>query len=246
MLASIKRLVSRAAASRGIELRKVPRTLLQNWQARLGVDLRMVVALQESKHPEITFVQIGAYDGVSGDALHELIGPNWRGIFVEPQPSAFVKLKQRYGEDYRFTLANVAIGDRDEVRNLYAIDTRDGNLPPWAEQVASFRRDVLESQVAHIPDIKQRILTIPVECVTLATLLKRSNIEKLDLLQLDTEGYDGVIVRSIDFQTHRPAIIRYEHKHLDHAERDQTISKLISAGYKVAVEYEDTIAFCAG
>ena len=45
---------------------------------------------------QVTFLQIGAYDGVAGDPLRPIIldDERWSGVLVEPQPSAFERLKQ--------------------------------------------------------------------------------------------------------------------------------------------------------
>ena len=43
-----------------------------------------------------------------------------------------------------------------------------------------------------------------------ATLLKKHNVLKVDLLQIDAEGHDFVILKDWPFDSHRPKIIRFE------------------------------------
>src|SRR5687768_133577 len=47
---------------------------------------------------KVTFIQIGAYDGVEADPIRSLVldSDSWQGILVEPQPDAFERLRQNY------------------------------------------------------------------------------------------------------------------------------------------------------
>ena len=55
--------------------------------------LPFVVAHELLRNPRLTFLQIGAFDGVGDDDLRELImAHKLRGVLVEPQPSAFARL----------------------------------------------------------------------------------------------------------------------------------------------------------
>ena len=239
----LKQAAMRFARNRGIELRHVPTALLHNPQARLNLDLGFVLADMVRHKKLLTFVQVGAYDGEAGDSFREFRESFSRGILVEPQRKPFEVLQARFGDDPRLMLANVAIGERDETRDFYTVDTLGAGLPSWAEQLASFQKDVILKHRRFIPDIDSRIITNAIETVTLPTLLARAGLSQVDLLQIDAEGYDGRIVRSINYAAIKPSVIRYEHKHLGGAERDLTIRKLIAEGYMIALEFEDTIAY---
>jgi hypothetical protein len=72
-------------------------------------------------------------------------------------------------------------------------------------------------------------------------LLNKHNVKKIDLLQIDVEGYDGELLVGIDFSKIKPRYIRYEDKHIDTAFKDNltkvssddVISYLIESGYEV-------------
>jgi hypothetical protein len=66
----------------------------------------------------------------------------------------------------------------------------------------------------------------------------------VDLLQIDAEGYDAEIIRLFDVPTRRPAIVRYEHKHLPQDIQEQTVAALIEQGYLLYLSAEDTLAYC--
>ena len=50
------------------------------------------------------------------------------------------------------------------------------------------------------------------------TLIANNNIEGLDYLQIDTEGYDVEILKMIDFNIIMPKLIRFECSNLKKSE----------------------------
>jgi hypothetical protein len=111
--------------------------------------------------------------------------------------------------------------------------------PGWASGIASFDREhLLRHQIAP-DDISVQL----VECVTLMELLENHALLDLDLLQIDTEGYDGAIVRMIDFARCGPRVIKFEHKNLSTAERDDLNLRLVHHKYATQREGSDTIAW---
>jgi FkbM family methyltransferase len=181
---------------------------------------------------EFFFVQIGAYDGVSDGWFRELIVRNrWRGILVEPQPEAFRKLKLTYADQPQLIFRNAAIGKQSGEVTMYSLRT-------GPSQVTSFDRQHLVRHMKRQTDI----IEIRVPCVTLHDLLAEAGCRELDLLQIDAEGYDAEIIRSIDFHTLQPAIIRYEHRNLLQSNHNRLIETLADHGYRFILEDGNTIA----
>src|ERR1700757_1019618 len=47
---------------------------------------------------EVSFIQVGAFDGVSTDPLRKYIQTcGWRGVLIEPQPRPAAQLQELYG-----------------------------------------------------------------------------------------------------------------------------------------------------
>ena len=80
------------------------------------------------------------------------------------------------------------------------------------------------------------------ECLTVDALLSRHNVQKIDLLHIDCEGFDYVILRQFDFTTLRPRIVLFEQKHLTVEDRQAAKIMMELAGYKV--EEMETDIFC--
>ncbi|HEY7192277.1 MAG TPA: FkbM family methyltransferase, partial [Gemmatimonadales bacterium] len=73
-------------------------------------------------------------------------------------------------------------------------------------------------------------------------LAREHRLERCDLIQIDAEGFDGQIVRTIDFQAVQPSIVRFEHVHLSNRECDDCIELLASHGFRFIGQRRDIIA----
>jgi FkbM family methyltransferase len=197
------------------------------------------------QHP--TFVEIGSNDGEQHDHLRPfIVSRPWRGIMVEPVPYVFDRLRKNYETYGRIALENVAVGDSDGQMPFYHLVEPPPDdlpsLPDWYDGVGSFSRDAVAGHVTHIPDVEERIVRRDVQVVTFDTLCRRSNISRVDLLLIDTEGHDWEILRSIDFERWRPRLVIYEHYHLSPDERRAARVHLRHVGYETMEEGFDT--FC--
>lgn len=204
---------------------------------------RLVTAFAEA-FPQAFFVEIGANDGHKHDHLSSAIaGSDWRGIMVEPVPYVFDRLVRNYGARPGIALENAAVGDRDGTLPFYYLrESDDPVLPEWYDAVGSFRRDAVLGHAPLIPDVEARLVQADVPCLTFESLCRKHAVERLDLLALDTEGYDWRILERIDFAKWRPRLVIYEHYHLDEAEREACRAHLAAAGYETLAEGFDT--FC--
>jgi hypothetical protein len=88
---------------------------------------------------------------------------------------------------------------------------------------------------------------VKVRCVSLSDFIKDNGIDKLDLLLLDTEGYDYEILMSIDFKNLKPRIIRFEHgvrnQVMSSEKFIQVCNYLNSYGYQIITESYDATAY---
>jgi FkbM family methyltransferase len=206
-------------------LTREPELLVQSW-------LPYVVAQRMLRNSSPTFLQIGAFDGVGDDDLSELIrAHHLRGVLVEPQPAAFTRLKETYADQPQVVLLQAAIAERDGVRDLFVRKSK-------TSMAASFDREHLRRHNIAANDIG----TISVPCHTVASALKLGGLVSVDILQIDAEGYDWAIIRSIDFQRVRPAIVRFEYRNLPPADADACLAFLAGHGYRFLLERRDIVA----
>jgi len=184
-------------------------------------------------------VQIGANDGVRFDDLYPIVtnGP-FRGIVVEPLPDQFQRLQVNYAGHPQIVPINIAVHEHERALLLYRVSAQAlPRYPGWADGIASFDREHLIRHGVESHDIE----AVEVQCEPLMSLLRRTDMLDVDLLQIDTEGYDAAIVGMIDFELSRPQLIKFEHKNVDARTYGDTLRRLQGIGYRCSREGSDTV-----
>jgi len=217
--------------------------MLKFQSAELSLNLDFVLSHYRVQHPQVTYLQIGAFDGVHGDPVYPLIDRHkLRGILLEPQKDAFARLQANYARFPNFCLINAAIADQDGERPLFRIKP-DATGPDWLHQIASFNRSAILSHADMVPDLQSMIETEMVRCMTFESLFREIRLETIDLLLIDTEGFDAEVLRMFDVPKRRPPIVRFEHKHLKPEVHEQALAMLVREGYRLTICGTDTLAY---
>jgi FkbM family methyltransferase len=198
------------------------------------------------------FIEIGANDGVQSDHLRPfIVSLPWRGVMVEPLPWVCARLRDNYRGREGVTFENAAIADADGRVPFYYVapaEHRSQDDPIWS-MIGSLSRDEVERAISRIRNvfrdapfvgIESRIERTEVQSLTFESLCRKHAIRELDLLLIDAEGYDYEIIKSIDFERHRPRLLIYENNHLSAAELDQSRAYLEGLGYETLDEAIDT------
>lgn len=197
--------------------------------------------------PHAFFVEVGANDGEQHDHLRPFIlSREWRGIMVEPVPYVFERLRHNYAAVDGVILENAVVGVHDGTLPFYhlvdATDDERRRLPDWYDGIGSLSKEAVLRHAVHIPDIADRLICRAVPSLTFESLCTKHAVEKVDLLVIDTEGYDWELIRHIDFSTHRPQVLVYEHYHLTPQDRLVCSTYLTELGFRIIEEGFDT--FC--
>lgn len=230
-------------AQTGYQLRWQPPSLIANPEAELFASFELVCAHLMLTKPDPVFLEIGANDGVTIDPLKPFIERfGWRGVMVEPVPRTFAKLAANYAAYPQVQLVNAAVGKTDGQQTIYAVKEFAGQFER-ASLYASLRKEVVLSQTKWVPNVANEIEEIQVPCYTLNTLLAKTGIGNVDILQVDTEGYDAEIIKMIDFERLNPSIIQFEHDNISKEEMEDCARLLISRGYKMTRDSLDTMAY---
>lgn len=194
--------------------------------------------------PSITFLQIGAYDGVAGDPLRPIVehDARWRGVLVEPQTKPFERLQYNYsGAAGRLKFLNCAIATAPGKLAFYFVppDAIERNgLPSWYAELASFDRANIETHAPKAP-IERTI----VRTLTVAGALAEANLSRVDCIVMDVEGFEAVLLPSIDYDQLGVSFVIFEHKHLETADRHTIDQRLASFGFSIKHFGRDTIAW---
>lgn len=218
-------------------VRYTPRQMLDPAAMRLLSFDDAVSRLMFDRRSELTFIQVGVFDGVTHDPLRKYIERcGWRGVLVEPQSRAIEKLKKLYANNDRIQPIHAALDGSPGSRSLYTV--QGANAPAWAGGLASFSRDVVLRHEAQIPNIASMISEECVPCISFDSVLSRLPTAP-DLLQIDTEGADAFILSLFPFDRVCPAIVHWEIKHLSKVERESCMEQLSGFGYRFAPSGEE-------
>ena len=248
LLAAALRLLPSTLRSHGRDwlesrFRGTPPGMLKHRTAELKLDLDFVLSHYRIEHPDVCYLQVGAFDGVQGDPVYPLIEKHGlRGILIEPQSDAFARLTANYARFKGFRFINAAIADHDGESPLFRIKP-EATGPEWLHQIASFDLNVIRKHAHMVPNLDSMIETEKVRCITFATLFKEVGLETVDMLQIDAEGLDAQILRLFDVPRRAPTIVRFEHSHLKAADYEDSLAMLVRNGYRVTACGSDTLAY---
>lgn len=211
---------------------------------------------------DVVIVQIGAYVGdTPNDPLVKCLRanltrfPGSRALLVEPVKDYFERLKENYSDLPGAVFENVAVGASDGECTFFRIgvDPTEHGKPDWLTQCGSIRPDRMEELWDNCasegdPEIKafwhEHSIAETVPCLRLETLLERHGITHVNFLQIDTEGSDYDILRTIDFSRVRPDYINYEHELLG-SDAPACRAMLQAAGYALHDWGETDTLACA-
>lgn len=226
-----------------LDLVRKPRVLLDRPDAELRASMELVAAHLSRYKADITFVEIGANDGVLAEGLVPIaILYGWAGVLVEPQAAMFAKLRQNVADHPRIRCVNAAVDAVPGQRTLYRV-ADDADVPDWAAGSASFEREHLLRHRGLIPNIDRVLVEERVRCLTFDGVLEEAQLDRFDILQIDCEGFDYEILKLADLPRRKPAIVNFEHVHLSDADWNAAVSMLLDLGYRVAKIDNDTLAY---
>lgn len=175
-------------------------------------------------------VQVGANKGnTDNDPVWKLVQANlpnsldWSLVLIEPNPYAVKILRETYKDFSNVHILECACGDEDGQSILYVDHLDEGN----GSQHASL---IYNHLIKH--DHKSEVIgLISVKIHKLGDLIDSSC--PIDLLQIDTEGYDYKVLLGCDLSKFDIRRIQYEHCHLSHNDAQLASTYLIGNGYQL-------------
>ncbi|MBK8702724.1 MAG: FkbM family methyltransferase [Saprospiraceae bacterium] len=204
---------------------------------------------------DFTVIQIGANDGITHDPIHKFIKrDNWKGVLLEPQKHVYDEfLSKIYRKNKGIVTLNAALGEKDGYLNLYKIGFSNAR---WATGLATFDKEVLvkafdsghvaknaaKEKIAIPANLEEQIVTEKVPLISAEKLLSTYHIDKIDLLQIDTEGFDYQIIKMFNVEKTKPRMIVFESSHLSKDELEECIAHLRNNNYQTITSGPNTIA----
>lgn len=165
----------------------------------------------------------------------------------------YFKLKENYRFNEDLFFENAAVDKFNGTRELYRLAFCNSS---WANAISSFdkaeiqkliqcgyvKRKSLEERISLPEKEDDYIKTEIVRTVTFEYILNKYNINRIDLLMIDTEGYDFELIKMFPFNILRPRLIIFEHSHFSDEVKNQCNNFLLKNSYKLKILLSDTIA----
>jgi len=232
---------------------------------RMGKAIINTIQVQRDKHnvngPRIA-VQIGSNTGnVGNDPIWALLedGSFDKALLIEPLPHVFKRLKRNCenltSKNLEIALDNTAIGSKSDPEKITLYSAADERASQLASREKLHTTQWLNQyKIFGIPFIPKVIDTSIVKhevpCNPLSTVLLRHNMQnkQLDILDVDTEGYDLEILDGIDWTDFKPLVVAFEHGHTEGTQKpcgeryNKFLERMNERGYDVAfIDVADTV-----
>lgn len=124
-------------------------------------------------------VDIGGYEGQGTECLLNYCKHGGQVIIFEPNPNAYHSLISRFQAQENVFIFNLAVSDRKGSAKLFS---RKGDLDERASLLVELKNTDTYS--------------IDVSCVILDEWCEENQLEKIDFLKMDVEGYELQILKS--------------------------------------------------
>lgn len=199
------------------------------------------------------FLQIGANDGLINDPIIKfIVRDRWHGLRIEPLPVPFNRLQQLHGSDPNVHVLQGLVAEESGVRTLYYLSFSRSR---WATGLATLDRATLQKQIdigyvenraskfrETLPkDERSWITARQLNVIAINDLMKKHS--PIDLLQIDTEGYDHVLVSALNLDLYLPGMICFEKAHVPNNQLETCLGRLRSFGYELAMSDMDVLAY---
>jgi FkbM family methyltransferase len=133
-------------------------------------------------------IDVGAH---LGSTLRPYVKRGWRVIAAEPDPAKIPRLK-RFVDSPGFTLLPLAVGDQEEA-----------SLPFFTSAESTGISSLIAFRNSHVQ-------TTTVKATTLARIIDDHDVDTIDFLKIDTEGFDYRVLQGFPWWKLRPEVILCE------------------------------------
>ena len=177
-----------------------------------GIDLLRDVHVLLAKNRPVTLFDVGANVGQTVAALLETFAQP-RIYAFEPSPATFKALAATHGDNDCICLENIALGEQD------------GVLPFHVTKACNLNDSILE------PRWQAHAQIVPVQVKSLDRYCQDREIEAIDYLKIDVQGYDLAVLRGAR------RLLR------DHRVRAFSVEITFASMYKNQPSYLDIFSF---
>lgn len=163
------------------------------------------------------YIIIGAMDGISHDNIFDRLKEetDYKAYFIEPIPYYFSRLKENIKQLDNAVANNLFISDKeDSIEMVYVkpecIDKNSSFLDGCSSMVEN--GEPLNRYLKELP--KSILNKIYVNVVTFEMFCEWYDIKDIHYLQIDTEGCDERILKTIDLNKYKIKELKFENHYI--------------------------------
>lgn len=174
------------------------------------------------------FIDVGANHPYIYSNTYLLYKLGWNGINIEPHPKR-IKLFNKRKKDVNI---NIGIASTEQVLDFYAFEQT---------QISTFNREIAESN----SEQGYNYTSMKIGVVPLSKIINDYEIKKIDLLNIDAEGFDYDVLLSIDWTKTKPIMIAIEEHgfKLSKLNKSKSYRLLEEQGYELYAKTNSTVFY---
>ena len=188
-----------------------------------------------------SLIQIGANDGDRFDELSYFIKKyKIKSILVEPIKKYFLELKNNYKNFDFVQFENSAISVNNEISHLFTVNEKFlKKYDDHVQGLSSFAKKHLINHGINAHHIEEK----KINSISIKNLIQKYKIEKLDLIYIDAEGYDGKIILDFILNIKIHPIIIFEYIHVENKLLEKVLNTLDKNNFKYFPIKENIICY---
>ena len=170
-------------------------------------------------------------------------------LLVEPVPYNFKILEKKFSEFKNIYICKNAIFSEKKIKSFYYVDEKSISKlgKHWASGIGSFdKKHILNHKSKRFKIKDEDIIEMKIDFITFKQMIETFSIQSIDKLQIDVEGAEYEILKSIDLRNIEINSILFESKHFDGTFKEgskllEIKDKLSNAGYDLSQIDEENI-----
>jgi len=181
-----------------------------------------------------TLLSIGENDGQTLSNALAFIEIGWSAYLIEPSPTVFPKLTARHKDNIHVQCFQVAISDIAKELTFY--ESSSASKGEDRALVSS----LLPSEILKWKRAGVVFKPIKVQSITWNAFVALHDIDRLDYITIDAEGFDLKILRQINFDQHQTKVVCVEWNSIN---KHSYVSVMNKYGFNMAHQNAENLIF---
>lgn len=168
----------------------------------IGKILHIILGVVLPYKTDGMFIEIGANDGKTGSFTYNLAKIGWSGMNFEPVPRLYNLCCENHKDHINVKNYNLALGDSEsevDIIDAGTLSTIDKDVIELYSNISQFSGAFNSNNSYH-----------KIKLNTLDNILCENNINNIDVLVLDVEGYEENVLKGFSIEKYNPTIFIIE------------------------------------